>query len=137
MAQEIARRIVPVTSFLEGETVRGHIERHIDPETREFLFPDGEIPEELEQRLRDFRRRQRRQRTPADIRGHSRAREALASRPDVAALRQAYREAVFVNTLDTLDDRRIGEILLHAFDAEGAGASRSSAGPSGSLPASR
>jgi hypothetical protein len=48
-------------------------------------------------------------------------REARASRPDVAALRQVYREAMFVNTLDTLDDRLIGAILMHALDADGAG----------------
>jgi CRP-like cAMP-binding protein len=121
MAQEIARRIAPFTAFMSGATVRGHIERHIDPETREFLFPHGELPAELETRLQDWQRRQRRQRTLADIRGNSRSREALGARPDVAALRQAYHDAVFVNTLDTLDDRLIGAILLHALDSERAG----------------
>jgi CRP-like cAMP-binding protein len=122
MAQEIARRIVPFTAFMAGTTARGHIERHIDPETREFLFPDAAGFEELERRLQEWRCRQQRQRTLAEIRGNSRAREALASRPDVAALRRAYHDAVLVNTDDALDDRLIGAILLHALDADRAGA---------------
>jgi len=118
MAQEIARRIVPFTAFMSGSTVAAHVARHIDPETRQFLFPDGDVPEELERRRQEWRRRQRRQRTLADIRGRSQARQALALRPDVAALRRAYHEAVQVNTDDVIDDRLVGAILLHALDAD-------------------
>ena len=117
MAQEIARRIVPYTAFMSGETVRGHVRRHVDPETREFLFPDAEVPRELERRRQEWQRRQKRQRTLADIRGNSRARQAIWHCSDVAALDAAYHEAVLVNTDDDLDDRLIGAILLHTLDA--------------------
>jgi len=122
MAQEIACRIVPFTAFMSGSIVHRHIERHIDPETREFLFPGGEIPEPLERRRQEWQRRQRRQRTLADIRGNSQARQTLGLRPDVAALNKAYRAAVLVNTDDGLDDRLVGAILLHALDADRTGA---------------
>jgi CRP-like cAMP-binding protein len=117
MAREIAHRIAPFTAFMSGTTVATHVSRHIDPETREFLFPDNRIPEELERRRQEWRRRQRRQRTFEDIRRKSRARRELGLRPDVAALRRAYHEAVLVNTEDTIDDRLVGAILLHALDA--------------------
>jgi len=78
MAQEIAHRIVPFTAFMSGSTAAAHVARHIDPETRQFLFPDGEVPEELERRRQEWHRRQKRQRTLADIRGKSQARQALA-----------------------------------------------------------
>ena len=118
IAQEIAHRIVPFTAFMSGSTAAAHVARHIDPETRQFLFPDGEVPEELERRRLDWHRRQKRQRTLADIRGKSQARQTLALRPDVAALHRAYHEAVHVNTDDAIDDRLVGAILLHALDAD-------------------
>lgn len=118
MAQEIARRIVPFTAFMSGSTAAAHVARHIDPETRQFLFPDGDVPVELERRRQEWQRRQKRQRTLADIRGKSQARQGLALRPDVAALRQAYHDAVHVNTDDMIDDRLVGAILLHALDAD-------------------
>jgi CRP-like cAMP-binding protein len=121
MAQEIAHRIAPFTAFMSGVTVRDHVARHIDAETREFLFPDGAVPEELERRRQEWQRRQKRQRTLADIRGKSQAREALGQRPDVAALRRAYHDAVHVNTEDAIDDRLVGAILLHTLDADRAG----------------
>jgi len=117
MAQQIARRIVPYTAFMSGVTARGHIERHVDPETREFLFPAGEVPDEMERRRQEWQRRQRRQRTLADIRGNALARQTLALRPDVAALQRAYGDAVQVSARDAIDDRLVGAILLHALDA--------------------
>jgi len=122
MAQEIARRIAPFTAFMSGTAVHAHVARHIDPETSEFLFPGGDVPEELERRRLEWQRRQKRQRTLGDIRGKSQAREALGQRPDVAALRRAYHDAVHVNTTDKVDDRLVGAILLHALDADHAGA---------------
>ena len=118
MAREIASRIVPFTAFMSGSTARAHVARHIDPETRQFLFPEGEIPEDLERRRQEWRRRQKRQRSLADIRGKSQAREALGLRPDVAALRRAYHDACRANTDDVIDDRLVGAILLHALDAD-------------------
>jgi CRP-like cAMP-binding protein len=117
MAQQIARRIVPYTAFMSGVTARGHIERHVDPETQEFLFPAGEVPDEMERRRQEWQRRQRRQRTLADIRGNALARQTLALRPDVAALQRAYGDAVQVSARDAIDDRLVGAILLHALDA--------------------
>ncbi len=121
MAQEIAHRIVPFTAFMSGVTARDHVARHIDPETREFLFPDRTVPEELERRRQEWQRRQKRQRTLGDIRGKSRARQGLGLQPDVAALHRAYHDAVHVNTEDAIDDRLVGAILLHALDADRAG----------------
>ena len=40
MAQEIARRIVPQTAALARTNVADHIARHIDAETRAYLFPE-------------------------------------------------------------------------------------------------
>lgn len=119
MAREIAHRIVPFTAFMSGTTAGDHVARHIDPETREFLFPEGHVPEELERRRQEWRqRRQKRQRTLADIRDKSRARQTLGLRPDVAALHRAYHDAIHVNTDDDIDDRLVGAILLHALDAD-------------------
>ncbi len=121
MAQEIARRIAPFTAFMSGTTVAAHVARHIDPETRQLLFPDGRVPEELELRRREWQHRQKRQRTLGDIRDKSQARQALGLRPDVAALQRAYRDAVLVRTADSIDDRLVGAILLHALDADRSG----------------
>lgn len=118
MAQEIAHRIAPTTAFMAGDTVRGHVLRHIDPETREFLFPGDEIPPELERRRDDLSRSRRgRQRTLADIERVSRARQALVQRPDVSALQQAYRRASGIAGGEVVDDRLIGAVLLYALDA--------------------
>ena len=117
MAQEIARRIVPVTASHAAETVAGHIARHIDPETREYLFPGGEIPADLEPQRIEWQRRLASETRTSGIEARSRDRRAIWERPDVAALHRAYQDAVFVNTSDQVDDRLIGAILLHALDA--------------------
>jgi hypothetical protein len=54
MAREIARRIVPLTAAMADVTIRDHVDRHFDPATRELLFPDGGVPEELERRRGDW-----------------------------------------------------------------------------------
>ncbi|MGB8853345.1 MAG: cyclic nucleotide-binding domain-containing protein [Pirellulales bacterium] len=117
MAQEIARRIVPVTASHADETVARHIARHIDPETREYLFPGGEIPADLEPQRIEWQRRQASESRTSGIEGRSRDRRAIWERPDVAALHRAYHDAVFVNTSDEVDDRLIGAILLYAIDS--------------------
>ena len=117
MAQEIARRIVPVTASYAGETVARHIARHIDPETREYLFPGGAIPAALEPQRVEWERRQPPESRTSGIEARSRDRQAIWQRPDVAALHRAYHEAVFVNTSDEVDDRLIGAILLYALDS--------------------
>ena len=112
MAQEIARRIVPATAHMAGETVRGHVRRHLDPDTRSFLFPNGEIPPELEQQRLEWRRRGGGGESLATIGQRSAVRRSIWQRPDVAALWDAYRAAA----PDHTDDRLIGSILLHSLD---------------------
>lgn len=117
MAREIARRIVPVTAVLADETVADHIHRHLDPETAAYLFPDGAAAD-LEARRMEWAKRLRVRKPVEAIRARSAAREAVWSRPDVAALRLAYDAAA----PELTDDRLIGAILLHALDARGDGA---------------
>jgi len=116
MAQEIARRIVPVTASQAGSTVHEHVRRHLDPDTREFLFLGDEIPADLERQREEWLRRGAADETLGSIRYRSTSREEIWQRPDVAALLRAYRDAAADNT----DDRLIGAILLEAIDA-GAG----------------
>jgi CRP-like cAMP-binding protein len=112
MAQEIAHRIAPLTAALADTTVRRHVARHFDPATAALLFPGGAVPEELESRRLEWRRRL------ADMPGldaiHTRAaaRRAIHGRPDVEALAAAYRSA----PPDLTADRLIGAILLHELD---------------------
>ena len=119
MAQEIARRIAPVTSCLADDPIARHIARHLDPETREYLFPGGEIPADLEAKRMEWRQSQTAERTTVRIERRSRARQTIWQRPDVAALYEAYRKAVLVDSDHEVDDRLIGAILLHALDSGG------------------
>ena len=113
MGREIASRIAPVTASLADETVADHIRRHFDPETAAYLFPDG-TGADLEAQREEWVRRLRARKPIEAIRARSAAREAVWSRSDVAALRQAYEQAAS----DSTDDRLIGAILLHAIDAD-------------------
>lgn len=115
MAQEIARRIIPLTSLAAGETVGGHVGRHLDPETAEFLFPGGDVPAELERQRNEWQRRLSRESAGAAVARRAAARRTVRERTDVVALEQAYAEAAPGGT----DDRLIGAILLHAIDAVG------------------
>jgi len=115
MAQEIARRIAPRTAAGANVTVREHVGRHLDPETADFLFPSGDIAPELERQRDEWLQRIRAGSMSPSIRRPT-ARQEIWNRPDVAALRQAYRGAVTVNTDDVIDDRLIGAILLHEID---------------------
>jgi len=112
MAQEIARRIAPLTAAMADTTVAGHVARHFDPATGELLFPGGAIPPELEARREEWCRRLAQ--TPAlwEISTRASARGAIWQRPDVAALAAAYRTA----PADLTADRLIGAILLHELD---------------------
>lgn len=112
MAQEIARRIVPLTAAMADETVLGHIRRHLDAETDSFLFP-AEPGAEVESQRQEWRRRLRGTTRESGLRNRSKDRAALWQRPDVAALHTAY---VAAGSHDTTD-RLIGAILLHALDA--------------------
>lgn len=119
MAQEIASRIVPLTSAMADETVRDHVHRHLDPDTAAFLFPD-EPDAALEAQREEWRKRLRGSKPEQGVRGRAASRAAIWQRPDVAALHAAYTAA----GPDLTNDRLIGAILLHALDA-----GRTSAGP--------
>lgn len=117
MAQEIARRIVPVTACYSDETVAGHVARHIDPETREYLFPGGAISADLEPKRIEWQGRQAPEGRTSGIEARSRGRRAIWERPDVAALHRAYHDAVVGDASDDVNDRLIGAILLYALDS--------------------
>jgi len=113
MAQEIARRIMPLTAAMCRSSVRDHAERHLDPATRELLFPAGNIPAELEPQREAWAARIRH--TPALLDPAIRlsARRGVWQRPDIAPLLDAYRLA----PPELTADRLIGAILLQAIDA--------------------
>jgi CRP-like cAMP-binding protein len=112
MAQEIARRIAPLTAAMADETVRGHVRRHMDPETAAFLFPE-EPDRELETQRDEWRARLRGVKPEVGFQSRADDRAAVWRRPDVADLHRAYLAAGTVLTTD----RVIGSILLHALDA--------------------
>lgn len=116
MARDIARRILPITAALTGIPMEEHLERHVDPVSREWLFPDRGITDELRgeharwltlsgDRAWKSREAERQQQ-----------RDELWSRPDVAALWKAYLRIPPSST----DSRLMGAILLHAIDDPGA-----------------
>jgi CRP-like cAMP-binding protein len=109
MGQEIARRIAPLTAAMADTTVAGHVARHFDRDTRELLFPGGDVPAELEQQRAEWAARLARLPSLWKIATRSTARAAVWRRPDVAALQAAYRSA----PADFTADRLIGAILLH------------------------
>lgn len=111
MGQEIARRIVPQTAALARTNVADHIARHIDAETRAYLFPEPP-GEELDRERKANGRKSQECSSFKLLRTRSAARSVIISRPDVAALDRAYRRAAQDNT----DDRLIGAILLHMLD---------------------
>ena len=111
MAQEIAVRIIPITAAHSRLTVAEHIARHLDDETRQYLFPEPPDPALDEQRER-LHAQWRKDSSLARLRERSAARAAVWARPDVAALDAAYRAA----SHQTTDDRLIGAILLHMVD---------------------
>lgn len=112
MAQEIARRIAPLTAVRSGETVRNHLRRHLDPDTAEYLFPGGDVPDELERHRDEWRRRLGTSLTTQAMHDRAVARQQVWQRPDVAALSAAYAAAAPAE----IDDRLIGAVLLHALD---------------------
>lgn len=111
MAQEIAVRILPFTAAHSGQAVADHVARHLDEETRQYLFPEPPDPS-LEEQRKQFHAKWRKDSSVDRLRARSQARAAVWTRPDVAALDRAYRDAAH----DTTDDRLLGAILLHLVD---------------------
>lgn len=114
MAQEIARRIVPLTAAMAGTSVRGHVARHLDEPTRELLFPGIEVPEELEHQRAEWCRRLAHDPSLLAIETRAAERQVLRQREDVVALEAAYRAA----PAELTADRLIGAILLHLLDGD-------------------
>jgi CRP-like cAMP-binding protein len=115
MAQEIARRIAPLTAAMAGETVAGHVDRHFDPATGGLLFPGGTVPPELERQRQEWRTRLARSPGLLAVEPRAAGRRAIWQRPDIAALDAAYRAA----PPDLTADRLIGAILLRELDTAG------------------
>ena len=113
MAQEIARRIVPVTAAMTGMGCADHVARHFDPATAAYLFPEMSIYADLEPRRAEWSARLRQ--AGAGIGDRAAIRAAVWQRPDVAALWRAYEQAGPRQNADRL----IGAILLHALDEPG------------------
>jgi CRP-like cAMP-binding protein len=113
MAQEIARRILPVTAAMTDATCADHVARHFDPATAAYLFPDATVFADLEPQRAEWKGRLR---GVADGSGDRiTAREAVWQRADVVVLWQAYERAGPRQNADRL----IGAILLHALDEPG------------------
>jgi len=115
MAQEIARRIAPLTAAMAGETVAGHVDRHFDPATGGLLFPGGAVPPELERQRQEWRARLARSPGLLAVEPRAAGRREIWRRPDIAALDAAYRAA----PPDLTADRLIGAILLRELDTAG------------------
>ena len=113
MAQEIARRIVPVTAAMTDTMCADHVARHFDPATAAYLFPDGAVLADLEPQREKWKTRLGRMAEGSGDRAAMR--QAVWRREDVAALWQAYEQAGPRQTADRL----IGAILLHAIDEPG------------------
>jgi CRP-like cAMP-binding protein len=112
MAQKYAIGLLPFTAARAGESVMGHVSRHMDKDTAKFLFPDGTFPPELEVERKKYRSRFARQKTLPMIVKRSNDRQLIWERPDVAALYEAYRATA--GRPGPANDRLIGSILLHA-----------------------
>ncbi len=113
MAQEIARRILPVTAAMTGIGMEEHLERHVDPVSREWLFPDpARVLKEVAPWFAEWRERRREAGRGGFHSDRVSVRRDLWARSDVAALWQAYDRAA----PDGPEARLIGAILLHVID---------------------
>lgn len=113
MAQEIATRILPVTAAMTGIGMEEHLERHIDPVSREWLFPD--VAKTLAHVAPWFAEWQEHRRRSSRAGFHSTraaVRRGLWAREDLAALWKAYEAA----DPEGPEARLIGAILLHSID---------------------
>lgn len=113
MAQEIAAKILPVTAAMTGVSMEDHLERHVDPLSREWLFPDPQkTVAELTPYYDEWKNRRRRSGREGFHHDLVALRQKLWKREDVAALWDAYDRADSSGT----EARLIGAILLHVID---------------------
>lgn len=113
MAQEIAHRIIPLTSAMSRVTVATQVARHLDQTTRALLFPEGSIPAELESQQQHWRHAFANMPALSAVESRVDSRKPRWQRDDVASLLDAYQTADSAFT----SDRLIGAVLLYLLDA--------------------
>lgn len=113
MAQEIAKRILPVTAAMTGIGVQEHLERHVDPVSRDWLFPDpAKTLAEVEPWFTAWKERRRSSGRTGFHSTRAAVRRELWAREDLAAMWRAYDAA----DPEGPEARLIGAVLLHAID---------------------
>jgi CRP-like cAMP-binding protein len=113
MAQEIAKRILPVTAAMTGIGMEEHLERHIDPVSREWLFPDAaKTLADVTPWFAEWKEHRRRSSRAGFHSTRAAVRRDLWAREDLAALWKAYEAA----DSEGPEARLIGAVLLHAID---------------------
>jgi CRP-like cAMP-binding protein len=113
MAQEIAKRILPVTAAMTGIDMKEHLERHVDPVSRDWLFPDPATTlAEVAPWFTEWKERRQRSGRTGFHSTRAAVRRELWAREDLAALWRAYEAA----DPEGPQARLIGAVLLHAID---------------------
>jgi CRP-like cAMP-binding protein len=113
MAQEIAKRILPVTAAMTGIGMAEHLERHVDPVSRDWLFPDpARTLAEVAPWFAEWQERRRRMGRTGFHSTRATVRRDLWAREDLAALWRAYE----ATDPEGPEARLIGAVLLHAID---------------------
>ena len=109
MAQDIARRTIPITATASRVSVKTHIDRHLDPITADFLFPGRTELPELERQSRGYTLEWAKKLGKYDPELDQR-RKALEARPEIHELREAYSRA----GADAPAGRLIGAMILNS-----------------------
>ena len=109
MAQDIARRTIPITAVSCRVSVKTHLDRHLDPITADFLFPGrSELPE-LERQAREHKARWPKKFGKYDTELDQR-RKHLEAKPEIKDLRESYASA----SADSPAGRLIGAMILNS-----------------------
>ena len=113
MAEEIAKRILPVTAAMTGIGMEEHLERHVDPVSRDWLFPDpAKTLAEVAPWFAEWKERRWRSGRKGFHSTRAAVRRELWARADLAAMWRAYEAA----DPEGPEARLIGAVLLHAID---------------------
>ena len=109
MAQDIARRTIPITAVACRVSVKTHIDRHLDPITADYLFPGRTELHELERQAQIHKRQ-----WPTKFETYSKEldqrRRELEARPEIQQLRDAYNRS----SGDSPAGRLIGAMILNS-----------------------
>ena len=114
-AQEIGKKILPLTSAFAGISLESTLQRYLDPATSSYLFPDPAVVEQVRPVYEEWRNRLRprpRSLWKRILAVFTRP-EPPAARHDLEPLWEAYWEAPD----DSTDARLIGAVLLCALGA--------------------